>query len=55
VLIVIDYFMGKFLTKEQRKELLAELQLERYRRYADRIRVILLLDESEKYKDIAKL
>jgi transposase len=46
--------MGKFLTSEQRKELLAELKIERARKYADRIRVILLLDDSETYKDISK-
>lgn len=46
--------MGKFLDKKERKELLEELRLERSRRYADRIRVILLLDDGETYKNIAK-
>jgi transposase len=46
--------MGKFLSKEQEAELLRELRLEKYRRYADRIRVILLLDSGETYKNIAK-
>ncbi|MCY4644976.1 MAG: IS630 family transposase [Bacteriovoracales bacterium] len=46
--------MGKFLTLKQRQELLDELKLERIRRYADRLRVILLLDEGQTYKNIAK-
>jgi len=46
--------MGLELTKSQRQELLSELKLERERRFADRIRVILLLDEGQKYQDIAK-
>lgn len=46
--------MKKFLSKKQRKELLNELQPERMRRYADRIRVILLLDDGRTYDDIAK-
>ena len=46
--------MGKFLTKKQRKELLSELKLERLRRYAERIKVILLLDDGETYKNISK-
>lgn len=46
--------MGKFLTKKQRQELLDELKLERMRRYADRIRVILLLDDGKTYKSIAE-
>ena len=45
--------MEEFLTKEERSELLEELRLERLRRYADRIRVILLLDEGKTYKDIS--
>ncbi len=45
--------MGKFLTKKQRQELLDELSIERSRRYADRIRVILLLDDGKTYIDIA--
>ena len=46
--------MGKFLTKKQRNELMTELKLERLRKYADRIRIILLLDEGKTYKNIAK-
>jgi transposase len=46
--------MYKFLDKNQRQELLDELQIERSRRYADRIRVILLLDDNETYKNISK-
>ena len=46
--------MGMFLTKKQRKELLEELKLERIRRYADRLRVILLLDQGWTYKKIAE-
>ena len=46
--------MGRFLTQRQRNELIEELKLERMRRYADRIRVILLLDDGETYKNIAK-
>lgn len=45
--------MYKFLSIEQRQELLFELKAEHSRRYADRIRVILLLDEGKTYKDIA--
>ena len=46
--------MGKFLFTEERNELLEDLRLERSRKYADRIRVILLLDDNQTYKDIAK-
>ena len=42
------------MTKEQRKGLLSELRLERNRKYADRIRVILLLDTGESPADIAR-
>ena len=45
--------MYKILTKKQRQELLDELRIEGARRYADRIRVILLLDEGQTYKNIA--
>ena len=41
------------LSKSQRQELLAELRIERERKFVDRIRVILLIDEGKKYKDIA--
>lgn len=46
--------MSKLLDKKQRQELLDELQIERSRRYADRIRVILLLDQEWTYKKIAE-
>lgn len=46
--------MGNFLKSNERKELLAELRIERARKYADRIRVILLLDDCETYADISK-
>lgn len=46
--------MYKFLKKNDRDELLKELLLERSRKYADRIRVILLLDGGETYANIAK-
>jgi len=44
----------KFLSKPERKELLQELKLERSRKYADRIRVILLLDSGKTYQSIAE-
>lgn len=46
--------MGKFLDKTQRQQLEAELRRERGRKHADRIRVILLLDQGETYANIAK-
>ena len=46
--------MAEFLSKTQREELLAELRIERERKFADRIRVILLIDDGQKYQDIAK-
>jgi len=46
--------MKDFLSKQQRHELLEELKLERSRRYADRIRIILLLDQGKTYKSIAE-
>lgn len=46
--------MKKLLSKSERKELINELKLERSRRYADRIRVILLLDQGKTYKSIAE-
>jgi len=46
--------MGKFLTSQQRKELLDELRIERARKYADRIRVILLLDDGKTYQSISE-
>lgn len=46
--------MGNLLNNKQRKELLDELKIERSRRYADRIRVILLLDKGWTYEKIAE-
>ena len=46
--------MKGFLTSEERNELLDELKIERERRYADRIRVILLLDTGKTYESIAE-
>ena len=46
--------MGKLLSSKERSELLAELKIERARKYAERIKVILLLDDGETYKDISK-
>ena len=46
--------MGKMLTKKQESELLEELKLERLRRYADRIRVVLLFDAGWTYKKISE-
>lgn len=45
--------MGRFLTKKQRRELLNELRRERERKFADRLRVILLIDDGRRYQDIA--
>jgi transposase len=45
--------MQGFLTPEQRSELLHELKVEDKAKYSDRIKVILLLDEGKKYKDIS--
>ena len=46
--------MEPFLTEEQREELLSELRLERNRKFADRIRVILLLDKGKSATKIAE-
>jgi transposase len=46
--------MGKFLTNKQRSELMAELRPKRQRRNADRIRIILLLDQDWRYQKIAE-
>lgn len=43
---------NKFLTPEQRQELLRELRLEDKAKYSDRIKVILLLDDEKTYKEI---
>ena len=46
--------MEGFLTEKQKKELLSELRLERNRKFADRIRVILLLDRGKSATKIAE-
>lgn len=46
--------MKKFLSFRQRKKLLSELRTEHHRRFADRIRVILLLDNGKSYGEIAQ-
>ena len=46
--------MGKILKSSEREELLAELKIESKRKYADRIRVILLLDQNWTYKKISE-
>ena len=43
-----------FLTKKDRKSLLDAFNSEAYKKYADRIRVILLLDQGETLKNISK-
>jgi len=42
-----------FLSKKARSELLEELRLERYSKYSDRLKTILLLDEGKSYKSIS--
>ena len=46
--------MEQFLTESERQELLSELSREREKKYADRIRIILLLDQGEPMVKIAK-
>ena len=46
--------MEGFLTEEQKKELLSELRLKKNRKYADRIRTILLLDKGEPISKISE-
>ena len=46
--------MKRFLNQKQREELLEELKQERFRRYAHRLRVILLLDDVKTYKSISE-
>ena len=41
--------MHKILEVEERINLIAELKSEKYRKHADRIRVILLLDDEGNY------
>ena len=46
--------MHKILNEEERISLIAELKSEKYRKHADRIRVILLLDDEWPYKKICE-
>ena len=46
--------MENFLKNAQRLALRAELKIERERKYAERIKTILLLDSGQSYTDIAK-
>lgn len=46
--------MGKFLDKTQKQQLEDELRRERGRKHADRIRIILLLDQGKTYASIAE-
>ena len=46
--------MASFLLKSQRRELLDELSRERSRRYAERIKTVLLIDDGETMADIAR-
>lgn len=45
--------MYKFLSRSERKSLIKELKLERYARYSDRLKAVLLLDEGKSAKSIA--
>jgi transcriptional antiterminator len=46
--------MGRLLTKQERKLLEKELRLERYARFSDRIKCILLLDAGKSPESIAE-
>ena len=46
--------MSRFLTKQERKALEQELRLERYARFSDRIKCILLLDSGKTSESIAE-
>ena len=46
--------MKGFLIPEQKAELLHELKVGPHAKFSDRIKTILLLDDGEKYADIAK-
>jgi transposase len=46
--------MERFLTRNQRQELLVELSAERNRRFAERLKTILLIDDGKKLTDIAE-
>jgi DNA-binding CsgD family transcriptional regulator len=46
--------VGRFLTKHERKLLEKELRVERYARFSDRIKCILLLDTGKSPESIAE-
>jgi DNA-binding NarL/FixJ family response regulator len=46
--------VSRFLTKQERKALEQELQLERYARFSDRIKCIVLLDAGTSSENIAE-
>jgi DNA-binding CsgD family transcriptional regulator len=46
--------VSRFLTKQERKALKRELRLERYARFSDRIKCILLLDAGKSSESIAE-
>lgn len=46
--------MSQFLSKKEREELFKELRLERYSKYSDRLKTILLLDEGRSIKSISE-
>ena len=51
---MLNYPNMEFLTEPERQELLSELSREREKKYADRIRIILLLDQGEPMVKIAE-
>ena len=51
---MLNYPDMEFLTEPERQELLSELSREREKKYADRIRIILLLDQGEPMVKIAE-
>ena len=51
---MLNYPYMEFLTEPERQELLSELSREREKKYADRIRIILLLDQGEPMIKIAE-
>lgn len=54
IIFLLILIMSKFLTKEQKNQLLRELRLEDKARYSDRIKVILLLDKGWTYQKISE-
>ena len=47
--------MDKFLSKKQRQELIDDHRVEHNRRFADRIKSILLLDQGYSFTDVASI